>query len=210
MVMVDTNQEKEEHPLADLIREHLTETKVLMIAVRSQTSENFRELVPPVKLGNLKDPAKIQAKKDEWEADAAQAALDNPISSVTGDFIVKDAEGVVRQGSGAEAFLDTIEDMSGGGMPVVFGMKSKLALKRAAFEMMKKGESVSPLYWDFPALGQGVKLYFDPISRLSSSFREHMEEEAILKFFGLDPEYHDDLGKQIEVTEGLAKVLGAI
>jgi len=55
--------------------------KVMILVPTFELLPNWHELVPPPKMGNLKDPAKIAAKQAEWEAKAVETAQDTALAS---------------------------------------------------------------------------------------------------------------------------------
>lgn len=193
----------------------------IVLAVQPVVRENWGDLVPPVKYGNLVDPAKREAKLREWKAEAYETALESPMASVTGDFAMHvfkvDAANNVQapetfQGTGGTALRARLAAYLVADTYQLLGINIAAAMKRLYLE---------GLYYALPEkLGLPQNLWYnpsashnpfviDPIQLMRSGMSSAITEEQLYAFLGL-PYPAAGINAQLDVTLRACQYAGLV
>lgn len=177
----------------------LVTKNIRVLATTVKVKANWKEMVPPPKMGNLKDPEKIAAKQAEWEDKALKEAKKSRLASSIDTWSIGEASGKGDISLGAEInkLYSSNKDI------VIFGLAGRLRISQLQLSLMQANEPpLPPEFWHFPRLDDGtIQRVNDPLTLIRWTGEE---PEQIARFFGLreDP-YEMDLGRQTEFVSFL-------
>lgn len=176
----------------------------ILLAVKPELHPDWESMAAPPKMGNLKDPVKIEAKMAEWRDQAQQQCLLDPLTSVTGEWVVA-TDISTDSGSGAESLVEKLLSLSG----IITTVGAKTTMKRLSFEMMKAGKYEVPRDWfHFPHERENTHVR-DPLRMLKSGMSEFMNSDRILSYFGFPTElYMMPAIEQLNYLSKMAEMVG--
>jgi hypothetical protein len=193
----------------------------IVLAVGAELRPDWVKYVPPVKMGNLTDQKKREAKLVEWEKEARDVALDSPLASTTADFKMLvysfDDVGVCTNqstpteidGTGAQTLYTRLAENLQGNY-LVMGVGVKTAMKRLQFEGLHGNPlfRLPPKLWVFSPTDE-ADCVLDPVKMFVSGMTNVISTEAVLEYYGI-PAGPLDLSAQLRVSATLCTYAGIL
>jgi len=177
-------------------------SKVILLGVTVGLCKDWEKKVPGPKTGHLKDPAKIEAKIEEWREGAMATAIGSRLATNITEYVMVEDDKEILKGTDVTELFDTLVALADNPNEVtVFCFDARTRISQVAFEERKKGKKVPLWMWMKDVFTPKGLTIVDPIHNMILS-SEDMDQFCIEA--GITPHTGDDcLNTQIAKLKSL-------